>query len=121
MGQADSYSPDGYLGATNGTAIVGSYEPSSWGLYDMHCNVGECCLDWYVDDLLSTNPNWATGAPNCDGQTCADGKTSPAQNSHVVRGSDYGGYPEVAGSHCRAKDYGAAKKWYGFRLVLPIE
>ncbi len=43
--------------ATNGTAVVGSYAPNSWGIYDMHGNVWEWCLDWYTAEI--TDPNGA--------------------------------------------------------------
>lgn len=52
-GYIDGAAPGEGASAENGTAVVGSYRPNDWGIYDTCGNVWEQCLDWYTDDISS--------------------------------------------------------------------
>ena len=79
-------------GATNGTAIVGSYAPNAWGLYDMHGNVWEWCLDWYADDITAHG-----GKVNIDPATPANTLSGASGADRVRRGGSWYG----AADYCR--------------------
>ena len=86
------------------TTAVGSYAPNAWGLYDMHGNVGEWCLDWY-----GAYPMGSVANP----------RGSASGSYRVVRG---GGWHDAA-LNCRAAFRGdispGYRGWdYGFRVVL---
>ncbi|MBR3222502.1 MAG: formylglycine-generating enzyme family protein [Kiritimatiellae bacterium] len=57
--------------AEKGTAVVGTYPPNDWGIYDMHGNIQEFCLDYFMDD-----PTPLRGAVN----------TTVNAGGHIVRG-----------------------------------
>lgn len=107
-----STAPAQSCGAANGTAIVGSYAPNDWGLYDMHGNVLELCLDWLDGNIR--NINGSVNIKPATPSTAFDGTTGTYR---VARG---GCWNSPAGD-CRSACRTMVREWtrtnIGFRLV----
>ena len=90
------------------TCRVGSYPPNKFGLFDMHGNVPEWCLDWYDYDYYKTSPR-------------EDPLNDRGEIFRVFRGGAY----NFSSSHCRAAARGRERpesatsvSHHGFRVVV---
>ena len=84
----------------------GKFIANSWGLYDMHGNALEHCLDWYSADLGSA--------------AVTDPKGPSSGSVRVVRGGS--GFRDAwyCRSACRCGN-AQTNQEYGFRIVLVVE
>ena len=114
--RADTTTTYGYGNSANGSYMwyetnsysqthdVGMKQPNGWGLYDMHGNVSEWCLDWYADSL--------------DGGI--DPKGSSSGSMRVYRGGSWRSNASHCASSHRACNYPSASgdnHDRGFRLA----
>jgi formylglycine-generating enzyme required for sulfatase activity len=88
------------------TCKVGRYKANAFGLFDMHGNVWEWCLDWYDEDYYARSPQ-------------QDPRGPPKGTQRVVRGGglfDFGDYCRTAK---RGRDVPDARNSFlGFRVAL---
>lgn len=95
---------------TSGTAEVGSYAPNGFGLYDMHGNANELCLDWYEKGAQTQ------GAINAHGSQTLSGATGTA---NVSKGGALGtGYDGCLPSRRYSVNVGAGGRAEGFRVFI---
>lgn len=86
---------DGKGGYTDAHTTVGSYQPNAWGLYDMHGNVREWCLNWWPCNLSN---------PQTDPQGSSSGLYRMTRGGCHSTSADYntsyyrGGYDYPSGS-----------------------
>ncbi len=84
------------------TQPVGKKEPNAWGLYDMHGNIWEWCMDWYGD--------YTAGK-------AVDPKGEVLGGLRVLRGGCWNYKADDCRSSCRNHDAPDRRShYYGFRL-----
>jgi len=109
------------------THRVATKKPNAWGIYDMHGNVSEWCLDWYKPDYYGSVVS---------GEWTKDPQGPDSGENHVIRGGHFETAP--SGLRCAGRD--VSKDWWlkldpqdpkshwwlvptsylGFRIVRPV-
>jgi len=123
-GKPGGSEPNRTVDASKGTAIVGSYLPNDWGIYDTLGNVGELCIDYYQGSTviagIAADGEPYYGRPNvkAGGKTLSDGDGG----NKVYRGGGLGWCAYSSATMCPA--YRGAveptvtyQRYFGLRVI----
>lgn len=105
--------------AEGGTALVGSYAPNAWGLYDMHGNVWEWVLDGYAGGSTLQKLG---GAVNIDPVSPDKTLTGGDATVRTYRGGAYDSAIQMVriSSSETGEHQSTSSAVRGFRVVCPI-
>ena len=116
--------PSSEVGKESGTAEVGSFDANGFGLYDMHGNVMEWTLDYYIRDRRTLPDNDAHGAPNANGDKDLLGDTKANNVTRIMRGGAWykdAGDCRSAERQCPSQNGNTAGGDRGVRLVVVLD
>ncbi len=98
------------LSGTPAPALIGLKAANPFGVYDMHGNANEWCLDWHVRDFYARSP--------LEEPACLDQPGDPA-SGRVSRGGSWNAEAWWSRSAVRSYDFPAAPaNPKGFRVVI---
>ena len=119
-GNGGSNSDAANCNTNKGTMVCGSYKPSDFGLYDMHGNVNELCLDWYTTDT--------TAQVNLDYRVNIDPENPlymlyPAGSKTSAKAKRGGSFSQDAIGTAGRNSDAHSTRWYNFglRVICPVE
>ena len=109
LGRYSGDASDNKGGFTTAHTVVGCYAPNAWGLYDMHGNVCEWCLDWYQEDVQNIENSSVDPVGAASGSLRAKRSGSWTDAARNCR------------SACRYNDVPSTANYYdGFRLSMTL-
>ena len=94
---------------------VGAYRPNRWGLYDMHGNLEEMCLDVFSnDEMLSAVLGRGAADPCFSGRPNLEGR-----GAYVTKGGSLRSKPSECTTTSREERIIDGPEWFvGFRVVM---